>query len=354
MLHEFLTTHRSAIIARTRAKVETRSTPRPTDEELTRGVPLFLEQLVEILQLATRGDEPITASAAVHGAAMLRMGFSIAQVVHDYGDICQAVTELAEEIDAPITIEEFHTLNRCIDDAIAGAVTEYARLRDSSQSDGEMERSGMLAHELRNKLGAATLAFAALKAGRVGIGGSTAAVLERSLRGLRDLIDSSLAEVRIESGRQSHERILVSELVEEVRQDAAFGAAEHRVELTVAAVEGGLEVDADRMILAAAMANLLQNACKFSRPDARISLQTSATAKRVVFEVEDECGGLPSGMAEDLFRPFTQRSTNRKGLGLGLAISRKGIEANGGEVYVRDLPGKGCIFTIAVPRRVGD
>ncbi len=204
MLHEFLTTHRSAIIARTRAKVETRSTPRPTDEELTRGVPLFLEQLVEILQLATRGDEPITASAAVHGAAMLRMGFSIAQVVHDYGDICQAVTELAEEIDAPITIEEFHTLNRCIDDAIAGAVTEYARLRDSSQSDGEMERSGMLAHELRNKLGAATLAFAALKAGRVGIGGSTAAVLERSLRGLRDLIDSSLAEVRIESGRQSH------------------------------------------------------------------------------------------------------------------------------------------------------
>ncbi|MEO7438078.1 MAG: sensor histidine kinase, partial [Candidatus Binatia bacterium] len=223
MLHEFLTTHRSAIIARTRAKVATRPIPRPTDEEITHGVPLFLEQLVAVLQRSTRGGEPISASAARHGGEMLRMGFSIAQVVHDYGDICQAVTELADELDAPIATDEFHTLNRCLDDAIAGAVTEYTRLRDSSQSDGEIERSGMLAHELRNKLGAATLAFAALKAGHVGVGGSTAAVLERSLRGLRDLIDSSLAEVRIESGRQSRDCILVSELVEEVRQDAAFG-----------------------------------------------------------------------------------------------------------------------------------
>lgn len=68
------------------------------------------------------------------------------------------------------------------------------------------------------------------------------------------------------------------------------------------------------------------------------------------FDVEDECGGLPAGNPEDLFRPYTQRGTNREGLGLGLGITRKGIEAYDGEVGVRNVPGKGCVFTITLPR----
>ena len=70
---------------------------------------------------------------------------------------------------------------------------------------------------------------------------------------------------------------------------------------------------------------------------------------RVLIEVEDECGGLPPGKAEELFRPFEQRSSDRSGLGLGLAISMQSVEANGGELSVRDLPGKGCVFTISLP-----
>lgn len=350
MLHEFLTANRSEIIARTRAKIETRSAPRATDEELTNGVPLFLDQLIEELSLSTSSTEAMGRSAARHGGDLLRMGFTIARVVHDYGDVCQAVTELADEIKAPITTDEFHTLNRCVDDAIAKAVTEYSRLRACSQTDEETERLGGLAHELRNKLGAAMLSYAALKAGRVGIGGSTGAVLERNLRGIRDLIDRSLAEVRIESGKQNRERISVPELVEEIELDAFLEANAHGVELTVAPVQSGLEVEADRPILAAAVTNLLQNAFKFSRAQGHVSLKASGATDRVLFEVEDECGGLPAGQAEDLFRAYTQRGPNRKGIGLGLSISRRGIEGNGGEVRVRDLPGKGCVFTIALPR----
>ena len=52
----------------------------------------------------------------------------MSQVVHDYGDVCQAITELALERKAPITVKEFHTLNRCLDTAIAEAVTEHARV----------------------------------------------------------------------------------------------------------------------------------------------------------------------------------------------------------------------------------
>ena len=122
------------------------------------------------------------------------------------------------------------------------------------------------------------------------------------------------------------------------------------VRLSVAPVPLGLEIDADRPILAAAVANLLQNAFKFSKAYGHVSLTTSATKEHILFAIEDECGGLPAGKAEELFGVFTQRSSNRKGLGLGLAISRKGIQTSGGELSVRDLPGKGCVFTISLPR----
>src|SRR5205807_2350442 len=107
MLHKFLATHREDIIARARGKVAARSAPRPTEEELENGVPLFLDQLAETLRRSGRPSEAIGASAADHGSDLLRRGFTVAQVVYDYGDVCQAVTELAGEERAPITVEEF-------------------------------------------------------------------------------------------------------------------------------------------------------------------------------------------------------------------------------------------------------
>ena len=109
-------------------------------------------------------------------------------------------------------------------------------------------------------------------------------------------------------------------------------------------------VHADSAILVSALSNLLQNAFKFTHSPGHVSLTTSITADRVLIEVEDECGGLPPGEAEHLFRMFEQRGTDRTGLGLGLAISRQGIEESGGTLRVRDLPGKGCVFIADLPR----
>ena len=81
-------------------------------------------------------------------------------------------------------------------------------------------------------------------------------------------------------------------------------------------------------------------------------LRTRVHDGNVVIEIEDECGGLPPGPPESLFQPFEQRGANRSGLGLGLAISRKSIEADGGKVSARDLPGRGCVFTIKMPLAV--
>ena len=350
VLYEFITSHREEIIARTRAKVAKRLAPKASEGELTTGVPLFLDQLAETLRDApsSRGDT-IERGAAAHGAALLALGYTVAQVVYDYGDVCQAITELAEETGARITTEEFHTLNRCVDNAIAEAVTEYARLRERSMADGETERSGVLAHELRNRVSAAQLAFLAIKSGRAPIGGSVAAVVTRNLHGMTALINRALVEVRLDSGHTKPQRLHLHQLMEEAEVDGAMEAGIHGVLLSVLPTNRAIDVDADPQILAGAVANLLQNAFKFTPAGGHVSLRASVVAGHVEIDVEDQCGGLPAGKAEQLFEAFLQRGANRSGLGLGLFISRKGIESSGGRIRVRDLPGRGCVFTIDLP-----
>jgi hypothetical protein len=199
MLSEFLTLHRETIIANSRAKVASRAAPRATPIEMETGVPLFLDQLVATLQIeeATAGtpsDHQIGLSAAKHGRALHKIGFTAAQVIHDYGDVCQGVTELAVQLNAPITTDEFRTLNRCLDEAMAEAVSEFGRQRELSISDDDTERVGLFAQQLRNLLSSSMLAFEALKGGSVGVGGSTGAVLEHNLTRMGDLVDRLLAD----------------------------------------------------------------------------------------------------------------------------------------------------------------
>ncbi len=353
MLQEFLITHRKELIDRTRTKVASRSAPRPTEEELTNGVPMFLTQLGEALQLegrSSKADLQIVESAARHGQDMLNRGFTVAQVVHDYGDVCQAVTELAVEVNASIPTEEFNTLNRCLDNAIAEAVTEYGRHHEQGNSRKATERLGALAHELGNLVSGAILSFEALKTGQIGIGGSTAKLLERNLQDLRDLIHRSLSEVRLESGSMEKGPVRVREFMEDVEVGAAIDARNRAVRLTITPIDPELMVQADRQLLASAVGNLLQNAFKFSRPQGHVVVNTYGTTERVRIEIEDECGGLPPGKAEELFLPFKQRGNDRTGMGLGLAISRRAVEENGGLLSVRDAPGKGCVFVLDLPR----
>lgn len=350
MLHEFLTTNTTEIIKRSRAKVASRTAPLPTEDELKNGVPLFLEQLIDRLQMTTTDSVAIEASAATHGGELLAMGFSISQVVRGYGDVCQSITQLADERKADITVDEFQTLNLCLDDAMAFSVTEYERRRDAATASNEIERSGILAHELGNRVTAALVAFKILRKGTVGIGGSTGAVLGRSLQAIQDLVRNSVAGVRLEGGLGKPERVSVAEIIGEVRDEAYAEADLESIKLVVSPPAPGIDVNADRQMLCAAISNLLLNAFKFSCPGGHVSLRATANAERVLIEVEDQCGGLPEGKSEELFQPFAQRGTNRNGLGLGLSISRRSVDSMGGKIAVRDVPGKGCVFSIDLPR----
>jgi len=354
MLHEFIAANRAEIIRRCRAKVASRSTPPPTNREIDHGVPMFLDQVVTALRLGVSSSPEIGRTALQHGQDLLLQGFTVSQVVHDYGDVCQAITELAVETDAPISTDDFRVLNRCLDDAIAGAVTEYGRQRNQSTLASETargsERLGYFAHELRNLISTSIVAFEVLKTGNVGVAGSTGTVLHRSLLGLRALVARSLAEVRLTQAVQTMEPLSVSGFIDELAPAAALEAQSRGIGFTVMPIEEGLAIEGDRQVLAAVMGNLLQNAFKFTQPRTTVTLRVSAGAERVLIEVQDECLGLPDGKVHELFHPFEQRGADRTGMGLGLAFSRWGVEANNGRISARNLPGAGCVFTVDLPR----
>jgi signal transduction histidine kinase len=177
---------------------------------------------------------------------------------------------------------------------------------------------------MRNLLNTSMLTFDALTRGNVGIHGSTGTLLGRSLRRMRVLIDRTLAEVRLEAGTNKPERVSVAELIEELEIVATIEAKERDIRLSVEAGPIDVAVDADHQILASGVANLVQNAFKFTHAHGHVALRARTSGQRVLIDVEDECGGLPPGKAEELFRPFEQRAANRDGLGLGLTISRRG------------------------------
>ena len=350
-----------------------RRAPKATDAELEHGIPMFLDQLIKTLkveqssnpQQSRRVSGPsdggrsasseIGVTAAQHGLELLHHGFTVDQVVHDYGDLCQAVTELAFEHDVPVQAVEFQTLNRCLDNAIADAVTEFAYAREISVVEKGAyafnERLGFLGHELRNFVHTAQLAFDAVQRGKVGAVGATGDLVNRSLFGIRALLDRTLADVRVAAEIPAHVQLFsLSDFIAEVNVSASLEAQARSCKLNVASVDPHLGVDADRALLISAVSNLLHNAFKFTVPHSEVLLHAYGSADRVRIDVEDRCGGLPPGIVNSMFVPFTQGSADKSGLGLGLSIARRVVEANQGTLSVSDRPGSGCVFTIDLPR----
>jgi hypothetical protein len=198
MLDEFISANRAEIIRRCRTTIVPRPDAAPTATEIDHGVPMFLDQLLDELRHGHSADSDIPRTATQHGRDLLMQGYTVSQVVHDYGDVCQAVTELAIERHAAISPEDFRTLNRCLDDAIASAVTAYGGERDrSGQRDDSVDgpRREAVTRDLLKTIRLSKLAFDAIRSGRVGIAGSTGTVLSLGLDTAHDLAERLLSEV---------------------------------------------------------------------------------------------------------------------------------------------------------------
>jgi hypothetical protein len=210
MLHQFLLSHRSDLIRNCREKVAARFAPANTPDVIDHGVPVFVQQLIDALAIRPSapagetnpdGRVPFPAeigrSAALHGGELLRRGFTVDQVVHDYGDVCQAITEMAIDMDCGINPDDFRILNGCLDNAIAGAVTAYAEEHQAaidSLEDQRHERLSVLREEHRRLVDIAIQAFLAIKTGSLGMAGATGALLLHALTELQALSDQPIVE----------------------------------------------------------------------------------------------------------------------------------------------------------------
>jgi signal transduction histidine kinase len=384
MLYEFLKTNQTDILALTEKKSLELAGARPSSEQLRHGLPIFYEQLMEILkhngsdrqafpvdqgsmvEAARITDEPALAKAAgrpdeaevarvagLHGTELLRLGYSLSHVVHAYGAMCQSITELAGTKNVSITAGEFHVLNRCLDIAIAGAVTEYQSLRNTQDISREVEHLGFLAHELRNALASANISIQLIQNGTVGFGGSTGRVFSKSMKRIEELIDRSLTEVRLRVDPTVRpEAVHLLQLVDQVALTAEVEAQQRNQVLEIQ-IDPYLSFEADQQLIYSAISNLIQNALKYSHEGAKIQVRGRLVGDQVVIEVEDECGGLPATAPAALFKPFNQQHEDRRGLGLGLTIAQRAIALIRGTIDVQDLPGKGCIFKITLPSNIG-
>ena len=364
MLHEFLTANRADLIERCRVKVSRRSAPKAIETERAFGIPHFIDQLIETLQAGPAQSKKVSGatdsstksaisemgiSATRHGRELSRQGYTVEQVVRDYGDLCQAITDAAFENGESIEVDEFRTLNRCLDNAIADSVTEWAYQSNIANENEKAGRVDFFIYEMRKLIHTATLAVIAIKGGNVGIAGATGAVLDRSLVDLRNLLNRSLTDLRGRSEAPAqHKLISLAGFVADSKISASLEAQSQECKLAVSVVDPTLAIDADQATLFSAVGNLLDNAFKFTRHNTEVSLNAYAAGDRILIEIEDHCGGLPAGHAEKMLLPSTQSGTD--GAGRGLSVCRRSVQENNGVLTVRDLPGSGCVFTIDLPR----
>jgi signal transduction histidine kinase len=138
--------------------------------------------------------------------------------------------------------------------------------------------------------------------------------------------------------------------VAEARDAASLDASSRGCDFVVMPIDTAIGIKGDRDQLLSALTNLLQNAFKFTKQHTEVLLNAYATHDTVFIEVKDHCGGLSAGTVDTMFTPFTQRSTDKSGLGLGLSIAKRNVEADGGTLTVQDRPGMGCVFTMSLPR----
>lgn len=372
MMHTFLSNNRDELIRRCTEKVSRRPRRAASAGQLRNGVPMFLDQLTKTLEADEAGEDgaserisgasggvapvlsEMSVTAAAHGKQLLELGYTVDQVVHDYGDLCQAVTDLAFERDAPFAVDEFRTLNRCLDNAIADAVSEFSFQRDASlnlqRSLESAERIGLLVHELRNALQTSTYAVQALELGGMSLSGATGLVLKRSLAAMKALVDEALNDVRSRATVPYTGDFALADMIGVAKASGELRADAVGCRFTVADVDPLLALHANYALVLSALENLLHNAFKFTQTHTEVKLTAYAAGARILIDVSDHCGGLPAGDVNKLFIPFFQQNSDKTGVGLGLAMARRAIEADGGDLTVRDAPGVGCVFTISLPR----
>ena len=354
-LHAFLVARRADLLRNWKEWVQKEVTSREMPAvELVDSMPLFIEALIASLAPVPPGEEASARSevwsASIHGGERLRLGFDVAAVVREYNLLRRAILDLVYTEGFTLTAAESFRVSDGISLAQAAAVAEYQRVRDQEQRRQAAEHLAFLAHELRNPLSNALMAFALMRGTIPTESDKHVALLNRNLRRVTELLDETLVAGRLTTGDvlARAEQVDLTACARQIVEELAPDAEQRNVALT-AEIEDGLVIEADGRLLRSLISNLMGNGIKFSKPSSVVSLRIRRSDAIVIVEVEDGCGGLPADKLTAIFDPHVQIGTDRSGFGLGLAIARQAAEAHRGTLQVQNVDSKGCCFRLELP-----
>ena len=360
-IHEVLAAKRDVVVQRWHAQVRGTLAPdKMSAAELVDHIPQFLDEITAALRadagLSSVGPSPEGSTIATgHGAQRLRLGFSLDSVVREYGALRDAIVATVADDGGQLTLRELQVLFDCIVVGIAHAVSEYTLQRDAELARQGNEHFAFIAHELRDPLSSATMAFQLLKnKGQLPAESRSVSALERGLKRTSELVEQTLQIARVASGIElRRQRTTLSALFQDVELSAASEAESKGVEVRLVIAKDE-PFSLDVRLVRSAVGNLLRNAVKYTAPGSKVELRGQLSNGRVVIEVEDCCGGLPPGKVEEAFAPFVRLDKRQGGFGLGLAIAKQAADAHAGSIRVQNLPGKGCIFVLELPVPVSE
>ena len=307
------------------------------------------------------GTRDVHCFAIREGDAVLVAGVIDPATAAAFAASVDGFAGLAEEIRRTHSTYEVYEELALVNNELVTAQRELARTVAELQrlNAYKDELLGMAAHDLRNPLNANAAYIAFLLHDSEGLGGDARTLLER-LRANSEymlrLVENVLDFAAIQSGhvRLQVEETALEEVVAGVVETMRI-LAEAKGVSVASTVEGSLpRLRLDRIKITQAVQNLVSNAVQYSPAATTVDVRLRALPDGVAVDVEDRGPGIPPEELPQLFKPFTRLSTvsltKQRSVGLGLAITRRLVEAHGGTIDVRSEVGKGSVFTVRLRR----
>jgi signal transduction histidine kinase len=328
--------------------------------DLRNAIGDYLRALAESLQQAgenveANGIAAWTRIAREHALTRVQLGFDVNQLIHEFivlrRELFQIIQEEGFSSDGP----QVNRLTDLIESAIAVSVQSYVDSRDFEFRRKEAEHIGFITHELKNPLTAAMMSISILKQ-KIQLpfeAKMPLEIAETNLGRMKGLIDGVLLAEKLEVDEaQLHPvELSLGSFMTPLLESARMIAHENHLRLETK-FNPDLHLCIDRDLSESVIRNLIDNALKFSDSGV-VSVDIEELGPDyLTFHVRDQCGGISKEELQTIFEPFKRAHSKKPGTGLGLTVARRGVEAQGGQIFAESSPGQGCHFWFTLPRQV--
>jgi signal transduction histidine kinase len=361
-LADLINRHTPEIVCRWMVRVQADLRPEVGPIQLRDAMPDYLDRLSTAMTIGTDTPREEGPARPVEGAAIwsdvarehaltrVRLGFDIDELVHEFIVLRQVLLEVISENGAQLEFGEIKRLTDLVEAAIVVAVKSYVAARDYAARQKESEHVAFLIHELRSPLSAISFAARRLRGQTPLVRPDLWNIVDRNVERLQSLIDGVLQVERLQAGKAqpNFRQLDLGELLARPLATAELAAEAKGLSLRTE-YDPGLLLQIDPDLVGAALSNVLDNAVKYT-DSGTVRLTAEDAGDRVVFHVWDNCPGLSREELQVIFEPFERGQSGKPGSGIGLAIARQAVEAQGGAIGADSNAERGCHFWMSLPK----